>query len=96
MSQISENPTGTPAALTLPSDGEGGQVRPLLMHKKTGNVYQHDGELKFTNLTTGASGELSPEIAQKYFVVSIRLNVMANENPEIIELIQKLGLTVNL
>lgn len=68
----------------------------LTTNKKTGDVYQWRGGLHFTNLTTGRDGELeTKEQAQQAFVIPVQLNAMANQNKNLITLIQVLGLSLD-
>lgn len=68
----------------------------LTANKKTGDVYRWDGDLRFTNLTTGRGGELeTKEQAQQAFVIPVQLNAMASQNENLIMLIQVLGLSLD-
>lgn len=66
----------------------------VLINKATGDVYRHEGEQVFTNLTTKAKGEITPDIAQKHLMFPVRLNAMIDKNPALLVLIDKLNLSV--
>lgn len=68
----------------------------LLMNKKAGQVYKHIEGLSFKNLETGVTGEITKEIAQKHLAIPVELNVLADKNPAIVDLIESLGLCVHL
>lgn len=69
----------------------------LTTNKKTGDVYQWRGGLRFRNLTTGRDGELETnEQAKQAFVIPLQLNALANQNENLITLIQVLGLSLEL
>lgn len=68
----------------------------LATNKKTGDVYEWKGGLRFENLTTGKSGELeTKEQAQQAFAIPLQLNALANQNENLITLIQVLGLSLD-
>ncbi len=70
------------------------KITALVIGKKNKEVYQYlDGDV-FKNLTRGRSGKLKPEDAQKLFVIPIQLNLMAERNPNIIDLISTLGMSL--
>lgn len=61
------------------------------------SIYQFKGEEngknKFENLTKGGTGLLSDEEAKRMFTIPVRLNVIVNENPLVLELIKRLNLS---
>ncbi len=69
----------------------------LTTNKKTGDIYKWEGGLRFKNLTTGRDGELqTKEQAQQAFAIPLQLNALANQNENLITLIQVLGLSLDL
>lgn len=69
----------------------------LTINKKTGDIYQWEGGLRFRNLTTGRTGELeTKEQAQQAFSIPLQLNALANQNENLITLIQVLELSLEL
>jgi len=66
----------------------------LVKAKKNGDIYASHGEGKFTNLSRGGKGKLSKEDAQKLFVIPIQLNLLAERNPLVIDLIERLGMSI--
>lgn len=64
----------------------------LVVAKKTRDIYQYHGEEKYENITTGNKGKLKDEDAKRLFSIPMTLNIMAEKNPEIINMIKKLNL----
>lgn len=56
------------------------------------DLYQYEGENKFTNLRTGVTGVVADEIASKVFRVNADATVLISQNPNIKKLISGLGL----
>lgn len=66
----------------------------LVTAKKNGDIYAYHGEQKFTNLSRGGKGKLSKEDSIKLFNIPITLNLFAERNPLIVDLIEKLGMSL--
>lgn len=64
---------------------------------KNNSIYQfkgsENGKNEFENLTKGGSGLLTDEQSKRMFTIPVRLNVIVNENPLVLELIKKLNLS---
>lgn len=56
----------------------------LLRGKKNNHIYQYDGGIKFTNLTTGESGEMRN--AKDHLIISQRLTELPEMAKKLIEL----------
>jgi hypothetical protein len=67
-------------------------MNPIVRNIKTNDLYQYEGENKFTNLRTCKNGEVSDDIASKSFVINVEATMIINEYPIVKELIQKLNL----
>ncbi len=59
----------------------------VVLNVWTGTTYLWLGGMKFKNLITGESGEVTKEQAKKSFKISLRLNEMVRKNPRILDLI---------
>jgi accessory colonization factor AcfC len=70
------------------------KIQGLVKAKKNGDIYAYHGDQKFTNISRGGKGKLSKEDSQKLFVIPITLNRFAEENPNIINLITSLSLSI--
>lgn len=55
----------------------------LLRGKKNNHIYQYEGGIKFTNLTTGASGEIAN--AKNHLIISQRLTELPEVAKKMIE-----------
>lgn len=67
----------------------------LLKAKNGNNIYAYIGDDKYVNLTNGGSGKIHKEDASRLFVIPLCLNNMAQENPILIDLISKIGMTLD-
>lgn len=56
----------------------------LLRCKKNNHIYRYEGGIKFTNLTTGVSGEISN--AKDHLIISQRLTELPEMAKKLIEL----------
>jgi hypothetical protein len=65
-------------------------IKPATMH-----IYKFNGGKSYTNITTGVSGNIPENILASDFVIPAKLNIMANKNPNIIKLIELLGMQVD-
>jgi hypothetical protein len=63
------------------------QIEGLLKAKNTNDIYAYHGGDKYTNITKGGKGKLALEDAQRLFVIPIQLNLLAERNPLVIDLI---------
>jgi hypothetical protein len=63
------------------------EVPVVVLNVWTGTTYVWLGGLRFKNLITGESGDVTKEQAQKSFKISLRLNDMVRKNPRILDLI---------
>jgi hypothetical protein len=68
------------------------EMNPIVRNIKTNDLYQYEGENKFTNLRTGKSGVVSDEVARKSFVVNVEATSMFDEFPIVKEMVQRLNL----
>ena len=67
----------------------------LLIGKSTGYIYTIDHKTNtVTNITNGIEKVCTPDEIKATFVIPIRLNQLAQQNPNLITLIKKLGLAV--
>lgn len=65
---------------------------PVVRNLKTSDLYEFCGGNTFKNLRTGATGEVTDEVARKSFVINVEASMIIDEYPIVKELIQKLGL----
>jgi hypothetical protein len=56
----------------------------LLRCKKNNHIYRYEGGVKFTNLTTGVSGEIPN--AKEHLIISQRLTELPEMEKKLIEL----------
>ena len=56
----------------------------LLRGKKNNHIYRYEGAVKFTNLTTGVSGEIAN--AKDHLIISQRLTELPEMAKKLIEL----------
>lgn len=56
----------------------------LLRCKKNNHIYRYEGGIKFTNLTTGVSGDIAN--AKDHLIISQRLNELPEMAKKLIEL----------
>lgn len=56
----------------------------LLRGKKNNHIYMYEGDVKFTNLTTGVSGEIAN--AKDHLIISQRLTELPDMAKKLIEL----------
>lgn len=66
----------------------------ICYNKKTNHIYRHISGNKFKNLTTGAEGEMSDEIAQKVLTIGASASDICNKHPLVEELISRLKLKI--
>lgn len=59
---------------------------------KSNDLYEFCGGNTFKNLRTGATGEVSDEVARKSFVINVEATMILDEFPIVKELISKLNL----
>ena len=64
----------------------------IFKHIKTGDLYRYEGENKFTNLRTGVSGEIRPELATSALRVCPSSSIILPEYPMVAEMIKRLNL----
>ena len=68
--------------------------RIFLRHRTTGAVYSTEDGEHYRNHSTGAEGTASPEQISATFVIPLALNAAAEQNPNIIKLIEALSLHI--
>ncbi len=70
----------------------------LVINPETGDIYEYQGKVddgfQFENHTSGKVGVVSKEMARKNLKLSVHLNVLANQNDAIMELIKTLNLGI--
>lgn len=64
----------------------------IVRNIKTNDLYRYIGNDQYTNIRTGVTGEIKPELAQKIFKINAEATDIFNEYPQIEEMINKLGL----
>lgn len=67
----------------------------IVRNKKTNDVYEFLGGNEFQNLRTGTKGTVPDDKAKEVFNISVPLTVMVDINPNIKELINRLGLVIS-
>ena len=65
---------------------------PVVRNIQNGDAYFYKGDCVFQNIRTGKEGSIEPELAQKILKTNLDATELINENPIIIEMIQKLNL----
>lgn len=66
----------------------------ILRHQTTNTLYRHEQGNVYTNLSTGKSGEISPEQAQRIFKINIEATAIFNEYPIVEEMVKRLELVL--
>lgn len=69
-------------------------MKPVVRNKRTDDLYFYEGDNKFQNIRTGASGTVSDEAARKTFAINPECTILLNEHPQVCELIKRLGLVI--
>lgn len=71
-------------------------MKTFVSAKGTGVVYEYLGGNNFRNLQTGEDGEVPTEVAQSYFYIPVVLNYLTNLNPNLLMLVESLGLCTDV
>lgn len=71
---------------------ENATFRPLVISKNK-NIYRYDGNESYYNLSMRRGGIVSDEQAKNVFTIPPLLNQLAAENSNLVDLIEKLGLS---
>jgi hypothetical protein len=69
-------------------------MKPVVRNKRTNDLYFYEGENRFTNIRSGIGGVVSDEAARKTFSINSEATILLNENPNVVELIKRLGLVI--
>lgn len=68
----------------------------IVRNVRTNDLYSSNGnDNVFTNLRTGASGNVTDEAAQKTFRINLEMTGIINEYPIVAELIKRLNLKMD-
>ena len=66
----------------------------LVVGRKNREIYEVLPDDTYKNLSSGKMGRLKLEDAQRLFNIPITLNLFAERNPLIVDLIEKLGMSL--
>lgn len=64
----------------------------VFVNIQTNDLYRHHGKNEYTNLRSGRTGFIKPELTEKIFKPNEQASRIINEYPEVESLINKLNL----
>jgi len=70
---------------------ENNTYKPLVI-SKTNSIYQYNGNEEYKNITANRIGNVPDEKAKTIFTIPPTLNIICEMNPNVVDLISKLGL----